>query len=262
MVCSAECRPTSLAGGTTAVTARICGSCSATLASPLLEEGEYVLSSELHEGAGYFRILRAIASGNRTYTGIRRFADIDVQRQLDRLVQVGLVERVVPITENPHRTKRAVYRIADNFLTFWFQFVYRHRADVARGLGKEVVDRTILPRLSDYMGEPWEEMCREHIRHKAAQGGLPVVVSSVGRWWNTDNSVEVDIVGMDGDKVVLAGSVKWAKSINSGELDKLRRATESLPKRADRVELVLFARERVPKADALCFTARDVFGGE
>ncbi|MEZ4222944.1 MAG: ATP-binding protein [Polyangiaceae bacterium] len=231
-------------------------------ASPLLEEGEYVLSNELHEGAGYFRILRAIASGNRTYSGIRRFADIDVQRQLERLIQVGLVERVVPITENPSRTKRAVYRIADNFLSFWFRFVYRHRADVARGLGKEVVDRTILPGLDDYMGEPWEEMCREHIRHMAAKGTLPVVVSSVGRWWSTDNTVEIDIVGLDGGKVVLAGSVKWAKAVESRELERLRRATESLPNRASRMQLVLCARQRLPKVDALCLSARDVFAGE
>ena len=53
--------------------------------SPLLEEGEFVLSNELHEGAGYFRILRAIASGHRTYGAIRKFADIEVQRQLEQL---------------------------------------------------------------------------------------------------------------------------------------------------------------------------------
>jgi hypothetical protein len=231
--------------------------------SPLLEEGEFVLNRELHEGSGYFRILRAIASGNRTYGKIRSFADIDVQRQLDRLLHVGLVERVVPITENPSRTKRAVYRIADNFLAFWFRFVYRHRADVARGLGKEVVDRTIVPGLSDYMGDPWEEMCRDLIRRKAMQDELPVPVSSVGRWWNTSNSVEIDIVGLDGDRVVLAGTVKWANTMPNGELDRLRRATEALPKSAERVQLVFFAREdcRVRDPDAIGFTAEAVVTG-
>jgi hypothetical protein len=231
--------------------------------SPLLEEGEYVLSSELHEGSGYFRILRAIACGNQTYGKIRSFADIDVQRQIDRLLHVGLVERVVPVTENPSRTKRAVYRIADNFLAFWFRFVYRHRADVARGLGKEVVDRTIVPDLSDYMGGPWEEMCRELIRRKAMQGKLPVPVSRVGRWWNADNSVEIDIVGLDGDRVVLAGAVKWAKAMPSGELNRLRRATEALPSLADRVQFVFCARDNaeIRDSEAIGFTAKDVVAG-
>lgn len=73
---------------------------------------------ELPERAGYFRILLAIANGHRTYGAIRTFADIEIDRQLDRIVRIGLVERVVPATDDPMRTRRAVYRIADNFLAF------------------------------------------------------------------------------------------------------------------------------------------------
>ncbi|HXV59264.1 MAG TPA: ATP-binding protein, partial [Vicinamibacteria bacterium] len=47
-------------------------------ASPLVAEGEFVLKSELRAAAGYFRILRAIASGRTTYGAIRHFADIEV----------------------------------------------------------------------------------------------------------------------------------------------------------------------------------------
>lgn len=231
-------------------------------ASPLVEEGEFVLSSELPEGAGYFRVLHAIASGNRTYSAIRRVTDIEIQRQLDRLLRLGLVERVVPVTENPLRTKRVTYRIADNFLNFWFRFVYRHRADIARGLGREIVDRVIVPALPDYMGEPWEEMCREFVRGEAARGGLPVEVSSVGRWWNRDSSVEIDIVGLQRRKVVLAGTVKWASTATGRELHKLRKAVEALPNRAGEVKLAIFARDRIRgtgTAEALTFTAADLY---
>jgi hypothetical protein len=229
--------------------------------SPLVEEGEYVLSSELPEASGYFRILHAIAAGERTYGAIKDFARIDIARQLDRLLGIGLVERVVPVTEDPTRTKRALYRIADNFLNFWFRFVYRHRVDVARGLGREVVDRVVIPGLADYMGEPWEEMCREFIRRKAASGRLPVEVSRVGRWWNQDNSVEVDIVGLRGKEVVLAGSVKWSRSAGAQELRELRRAVEALPERADDVRLAIFAREAIRGVDeaTLAFTAEDLY---
>jgi AAA+ ATPase superfamily predicted ATPase len=229
--------------------------------SPLVDEGEFVLSSELPEAAGYFRILRAIAAGERTYGGIKEFARIDVQRQLDRLMAIGLVERVVPVTDDPTRTKRAMYRIADNFLSFWFRFVYRNRTAIARGLGLEVVDRVILPGLADHMGEPWEEMCREFIQREAILGRLPVEVSRVGRWWNRDNSVEIDVVGLRGKEVVLAGSVKWSRSVGTRELGALRRAVEALPDRADDMRLALFAREEVGVADpdVLTFTAADLY---
>jgi hypothetical protein len=231
-------------------------------ASPLVAEGEYVLTSELRAAAGYFRILRAIASGRTTYGAIRQFADIEVQRQLERLLELGLVERIVPVTEDPARTKQVVYRIADNFLSFWFRFVYRLRADIERGLGREVVDRVILPRLSDYMGAPWEQMCRELVERKAARGELPVEVSSVGRWWNRDSSVEIDVVGTRGREVVLVGSAKWARTVDARELRKLRQALRALPRTAPDVTLCLFAREEirgVTAGEALAFTARDLF---
>lgn len=230
-------------------------------ASPLIEEGEFVLSSELQEAAGYFRILHAIASGHRTYGAIKNFANMDIQRQIDRLISLGLIERVVPVTEDPTKTKRAMYRIADNFLNFWFRFVYRHRADVARGLGREVVEQIIVPQLADYMGEPWEEMCREFLRRQAGRNRLPVKISSIGRWWNRDSSVEIDVVGLLNKEVVLAGSVKWARTAGQNELRALRKSLEALPNRAEKVTLVLFGRQQIRDVghEALTFTAEDLY---
>jgi AAA+ ATPase superfamily predicted ATPase len=230
--------------------------------SPLVEEGEYVLGSELREASGYFRIMHAIAAGRCTYGAIRDFAQIDIARQLERLLAIGLVERTVPVTEDPTRTKRAVYRIADNFLSFWFRFIHGNRANIARGLGRELVDRLIVPGLSDHMGPIWEELCSEFIRGEAAAGRLPVELSSVGRWWNRDSSVEIDIVGLRGRQVVLAGSAKWSRTAGQREISALRRAAEALPRRADELVLALFARERVRELDhgALAFTAADLYG--
>jgi AAA+ ATPase superfamily predicted ATPase len=229
--------------------------------SPLVEEGEFILSSELPEASGYFRILRAIATGARTYGAIKDLAGIDIQRQLDRLISVGIVERVVPVTEDPARSKRAVYRIADNFLNFWFRFIYRHRSDIARGLGEEVLGRSVIPRISDFMGEPWEEMCRDFLRREAVRGRLPVEVSRIGRWWNRDSSVEIDVVGLRDGEVVLAGSVKWARTAGTQELRALRRAAEALPDRAERLRYALFARDQigVVDEDVIGFTAGDLY---
>ncbi|MGH2771663.1 MAG: ATP-binding protein [Actinomycetota bacterium] len=231
-------------------------------ASPLVEEGEFVLSGELPEGSGYFRIMHAIATGNRTYGAIKRFADIDIQRQLDRLLRLGLVERETPVTENPSKTRRAAYRIGDNFLNFWFRFIYRSRADIGRGLGTPLVEGVIVPGLSDYMGEPWEQICREFVRRQAAMQQLPCRPTSIGRWWSRDNSVEIDIVGIERKKVVLAGSAKWSRSAGRDELNRLRRAVEALPNRAPETTLALFARDKIrdiAPSEALAFTAEDLY---
>lgn len=229
--------------------------------SPLLDEGEFVLTSELPEASGYFRIIHGIASGHRTFGALRQFAAIDIARQLDRLVSLGLVLRDVPVTENPLRTRQVTYRIADHFLRFWFRLLYRHRADVARGQGRQIVDRLILPRLDDAMGEPWEDMCRDHVRRMAATGALGDV-TQVGRWWSRDGATELDVVGLDGKTAVLAGTVKWARTVDRRALTALARDVQSLPKVSPDVRLVVFARERIrdiAPAEALTFTAADLF---
>ena len=67
-----------------------------------------------------------------------------------------------------------------------------------------------------------------------------------------------------GRKVVLAGSVKWSSTAGRAELQRLREAVEALPNRAEHVQLVLFARERVcdvESTEALTFTAADLYDG-
>jgi hypothetical protein len=105
-------------------------------------------------------------------------------------------------------------------------------------------------------------MGREFLRRLAARSDLPVAVSSIGRWWNADNSVKIDVVGVEDRTVVLAGSVKWAPSAGPSELARLRRAAEALPRRAPDVHLVLIARERVEgvsPGEAGAFVARDLY---
>lgn len=46
--------------------------------SPLVEEGQYVPPSELAEASGYFRILHAIAVGERTCGAIKEYTRIDI----------------------------------------------------------------------------------------------------------------------------------------------------------------------------------------
>lgn len=94
---------------------------------------------------------------------------------------------------------------------------------------------------------------------RALRGAWRFELSKVGRWWNADSSAEIDVVGLDGKRVVLAGSVKWAKRVHSAELTRLRRAVDQLPNRADRVALVLFGRESIDAVDAQTFTCADLY---
>jgi len=72
---------------------------------------------------------------------------------------------------DPRRTRRRTYRIADNFLAFWLGLLDRFRPEIERGLGESILD-VLLASLDDHMGRPWEEAFRDHLRRRAAAGDL------------------------------------------------------------------------------------------
>ena len=53
----------------------------------------------------------------------------NLPKYLKTLIDLDILEREVPVTENnPEKSKMGQYRIKDNFLRFWFRFVYPQRA--------------------------------------------------------------------------------------------------------------------------------------
>jgi AAA+ ATPase superfamily predicted ATPase len=230
----------------------------------LLDEGQLVLASEGDLGDLGELVLRAIAAGRTRHNEIEQAVRAEPGRVLERLVELRLVERVVPVTERTERTRRRTYRIADNFLAFWLGVLDRHRSAIGRGLGKQVAP-VLARELDDHMGDRWEAAFREHLVRLANAGDLGGEIVDVGRWWRDSPPVEIDAVALAGNRreAVLAGEAKWAKRVDARRvLAGLERKAEALPTQAARLRYAIAARERVDNADAgtLTVTATDVFG--
>lgn len=233
-------------------------------ASPLVDAAELVLSGELPELEGAFRILQAVALGHTRQGEIAQYAAVAVERPLKRLTALGILERRVPALDDPARSKRATYRIVDPYFSFWFRFIASRRADIARGLGEQLVDGRILPQLDDYMGGVFEEMAREHVRELAAQGEIEA--DRVDAWWSTDGSHEVDVVGVSGQRVVsFVGSVKWsARPLSRSALADLQSHANGMPGYNQRLPHLLFSRRGCgASVEALpavrCFSVEDLY---
>lgn len=229
----------------------------------LLTEGQLVLATERDGGELARLVLYAIATGRTRFNEIEQAVRADPGRTLDRLVALRLVERVVPVTEDPRRTRRRVYRIADNFLAFWLGVLDRYRPEIERGLGQSILP-VLLSSLDDHMGGPWEEAFRNHLRRMAAAGELGDDLVAIGPFWTSaEDPAEIDAVALAGRgrEAVLLGEAKWAKRVNAARLrTELERKAPSLPRLAPEPRYAVCARERVDAAgDVLAVTAEDIF---
>ncbi|CUU55026.1 hypothetical protein Ga0074812_104107 [Parafrankia irregularis] len=196
--------------------------------APLLTEGQLVLATEVEHGEYPAAVLHAIAEGRTQYNEIKDHIRAEPARTLDRLVELRLVERQMPVTETA-RSRRRAYRIADNFLAFYLGLLSRYRAEIERGLGKAILP-VLIESLDDHLGKPWEEAFREHLRRLAVTGALGSDIVAVGPYWNAGGQNEIDAVVLAGrDRhPILFGEAKWARSVDgrriAGRLSEKARA--------------------------------------
>ncbi len=227
----------------------------------LLTEADFVLATEAGRGGLPQLVLRAIAGGHTKYQEIASVVRSNPTRTLDSLIRLRLVERVAPVTEDPRRTKRSYYRVADNFLAFSLGLVDRFRPDIDQGLGPGIL-KVLTAALDDYMGDRWEDAYRRHLRRLAAQGHLGDDIVAVGPFWNERGQDQLDVVALAGRgrRAVFAGEAKWARSLNGGRIAaELRRKATALD-HDEALRYGICARDAVTGAGAWTpTTAADIF---
>jgi AAA+ ATPase superfamily predicted ATPase len=223
-----------------------------------------VLATEAERGEYPAAALYAIAAGRTRYGQIKDALRAEPARTLDRLQELRLIDKLVPVTETG-RSRRAIYRIADNFLAFYLAVLSPFRAEIERGLGDSIL--TVLTQtLDDHLGPRWEDMLRQHVRRLAAAGELGEGIVGVGGWWSEDSASEIDVVAVAGRArtPVLAGEAKWARRQHG---DRLARQVLAKAQRlpgvddVDQLRVLVCAREELENvpADVLGITAHDIF---
>jgi AAA+ ATPase superfamily predicted ATPase len=174
----------------------------------LYNEVPFLLSEELREPRNYFAILQAIAFGKTKLNDISQITKIESSkliRYLDILRDLRIVKREVPSTEtSPHKSKKGLYRISDNFTKFWFRFVYPNKGYIESGDLDFVVHNKIKPFFDSFVGETFESVCIDFLKKGKRY-------TRIGRWW--EKNIEIDIVGIDENNYYTFGECKWSKKL-------------------------------------------------
>lgn len=180
--------------------------------SYLYEEPLFLLRNEVSEVGSYFSIIKSIAAGNRKLGNIASNLSVSpthLSKYLQTLINLDIIEREVPITEdNIEKSKKGQYRIKDNFIAFWFQFIYPNKAFLEIEKEEMVLSKIRENFIDNHVSFIYEEVCKEKMWNLNANGSLGITFDKLGRWWN--NKEEIDLVGIDtNDKNIIFGECKF-----------------------------------------------------
>lgn len=174
--------------------------------SPFINEGRILLVEEFGKEYGtYFSILELIATGKTARTEIESILEIHAGAYLAKLeTDYALIAKLKPINAKPN-SRLQKYRIIDNFLSFWFRFIFKNRSAVETGnFGyiREVINRDY----STYAGRILESFYQQVF----AESGR---YNRIGTYWEKGNQNEIDLVAVnDLRKEVVFADIKLDSS--------------------------------------------------
>jgi len=226
----------------------------------LKDEIDFLMKYEFDNSSTYKLILEAIAQGNTKLGEIKTFIKVsrtDLSPYLKNLIEVDLIKREVPLTENI-KSRNGRYYLKDNFLKFWFKYIYPNLSSIeSRAFNLE----TIKNNYSEYLGSIFEEICKQYlIKTKFFE------FINLGKWWF--KGTEIDILALNEfKKEALFGECKWKEKVNSLKiLNKLEEKTKFVDwHNKEREELfVVFAKSFSKKVSEFngkkvyCFDLKDI----
>jgi len=170
-----------------------------------LDEGRALLVDEFGKDYGnYFSILSLIASSKNERSEIENILNMQIGGYLDRLEKdFNLIKRIRPFgAKEGSRNNR--YKIEDNFLNFWFRFIYKYRSAIEIG-NLDYVKQIVMRDYETFSGLILEKYFTS------------VLIESkkfleIGNYWNKKGEDEIDIIAVnDYEKIINFYEVKRNK---------------------------------------------------
>jgi AAA+ ATPase superfamily predicted ATPase len=199
----------------------------------LENEVRFLLGSEqIRDPAPYNAILAAIAGGETRFNRIQQLIGVErgaLSKSLRTLLELGWIRRELPFGERSDR--RALYRVADPFLAFWYRFVAPLSSELQFSDPSAVYASRVAPYLADYMGwSVFEEICGQWLQ-RHAQERLGLTIRQMARYWSRDGRTEIDLMAELDDVTFLFGECKWRtdRTTRLSDLSALQAKVASLP---------------------------------
>lgn len=174
--------------------------------SPFLYEGKNLLIEEFgKEYTTYFSILELISIGKTSRPEIESLLEQHIGGYLERLEKdYSIITKQKPINAKP-KSRLQKYKITDNFLNFWFRFIYRNRSAIETNnfkYVKNIIKRDYIIYCGNILEKFYHQLMAESGKY-----------NRIGYYWEKGNINEIDLIAMnDLKKEMIIAEVKLNKS--------------------------------------------------
>ena len=182
----------------------------------LYEEPNFLLTDEVQVPTNYFSIIKVIADGNHklgTIAGILGLETSALTPYLKTLSELGIIEKQVPVTEkNAEKTRKGLYFISDNFLRFWFRYVYPYKGELELDNTQISLDELDKDFKEKFVAFAYEAICKEIFARLCSDKAIDFTPSKIGSYWLNDKSgnTQIDVMAVDTvNKRLFAGECKY-----------------------------------------------------
>ena len=190
----------------------------------LFNEANEFLGSELRELTVYNTILSSIAEGNEKLNDLYNdtgYSRAKISVYIKNLAAFDVVEKVVSFeTGGWDNAKKGIYRISNNYINFYFHFIYPHLSELYFMSSEMFYDLYIKDNLASYLQRYFVNVCKEYLELLNKVGQCTINVKKIGTWLGKSGTI--DIVAQDNVRNNVVGMCNWkAKELTINDYEKL-----------------------------------------
>lgn len=193
----------------------------------LYDEPNFLLQREVSEVGSYFSVIKTIASGNQKLSKIASTLELKqtgLTKYLKTLINLDILEREVPVTEgNPETSKKGLYKIKDNFMVFWFKFIFPNLHYIESGHDELAMKKIRSNLVDSHIAYVYEDICIEKMWKLNAADTWDFHFDKVGRWWNNNSEIDIVAIDKDGHNIIFGECKYWKNKVGIDVLNELER---------------------------------------
>ena len=198
----------------------------------LYDEPHFLLQQEVSEIGSYFSIIKVIAAGHQKLSEISAALEIkatSLTKYLKTLIDLDILVREVPITEdNPEKSKKGLYRIKDNYIRFWFAFVYPNRSFLESGQEEIVMQKIRGGFVRNHAAFVYEDVCLQKLWELNAAGTWPFYFSKAGKYWDSHTEIDLAAIDPEGNNLLLGECKFWQNPVGVSVLRDLEEKAKAV----------------------------------